>query len=113
VQDATPDAPAPVSLATARAAIDRIDEGLLPALVAALPITTPAGALVEAIRGEAGVSGLSDDVMRPVAEALRSLTPAGAGGEGALRGPGGSAKLAGGEDLHGKGDLERCDACRE
>ena len=57
--------------------------------------------------------GLSDDVMRPVAEALRSLTPTGAGGEGALRGPGGSAKLAGGENIHGKGDLERCDACRE
>jgi cyclohexadienyl dehydratase len=113
VQDTTPEAPAPVSLATARAAIDRIDEGLLPALVAALPITTPAGVLVEAIRGEAGVPGLSDDVMRPVAEALRSLTPASAGGKDALRGPGGSAKLAGGEDLHGEGDLERCDACRE
>jgi cyclohexadienyl dehydratase len=115
VQDATPGPSSAVSLATVRAAIDRVDEALLPALVDAVPITTPASSLADAIRREAGVPGLSDDVMGPVADALRSLAPAGGSGRGALRRPGASAKLLheGGTHADGQGDLEWRDACRE
>jgi cyclohexadienyl dehydratase len=94
VQDATPGRSSTVSLTTVRAAIDRVDETLLPALVDAVPITTPGSVLVGAIRREASVPGLSDDVMGPVADALRSLAPAGQSGRGPLRGAGASAKLS-------------------
>ena len=108
VQDAARDAPSAAPLAAVRAAIDRVDDALLPALLAAVPLTTPADELVEAIRREAGLPGLSDDVMRPLAEALRALAPGAASEEGALRRLDTSAKLTGEEDHgHGEGGLER------
>jgi cyclohexadienyl dehydratase len=114
VQDAAPAAPATASLAAVRAAIDRVDDALLPALVAAVPLTTPVDELVEAIRGEAGLPGLSNDVVRPLAQALRALATVGGSGEGALRGLGASAKLTPEEEhAHGEGDLEGRDARRE
>jgi chorismate mutase len=114
VQDAAPIAPAAASLDAVRAAIDRVDEALLPALVAAMPVATPVDLLVEAIEREAGLPGLSNAVVRPLAQALRALAPIVGSGEGALRRLGTSAKLTGEEEqAHGEGDLERRDPCRE
>jgi uncharacterized protein (DUF427 family)/chorismate mutase len=84
VQEAA-DAATPVApLETLRSAIDRVDEALLPALVDALPITTPADVIGAAIRRDAAVPGLADRVVRPLADALRGLAP-GAGTSRAVR----------------------------
>jgi cyclohexadienyl dehydratase len=73
VQEATDAAQPVASLAALRAAIDRVDEALLPALVDALPITTPADVVAAAIQRDAPVPGLADRVVRPLADALRAL----------------------------------------
>ncbi len=78
VQEATlaraGDAPPAPALADVRAAIDRVDDALLPALVAAVPITVPPAILADAVRRDAAVPGLSEEVVRPVADALAALT---------------------------------------
>jgi cyclohexadienyl dehydratase len=113
VQNAASAASPVATLVELRAAIDRIDDGLLAALLDAVPVTTPVDVLGEAIRRDADLPGLSDEIVRPVARALRSLALAG-GGRGALRGLDGSAKLASREEpTDGEGNVERCDAGRE
>jgi cyclohexadienyl dehydratase len=75
VQEHVRPAPPTAPLAAIRAAIDRIDAALLPALIDALPVTTPPDVLVAAIRRDAGLAALSTAAARPIAEALRALAP--------------------------------------
>jgi uncharacterized protein (DUF427 family) len=93
VQQAAGDIPQPPALAAVRTAIDRIDEALLPALVDAVPITTPADVLSEAVTRAAGVPGLSDAVMASLVQALGGLMRSGVAGGGLLPGIASSAKL--------------------
>jgi len=98
VQEAAGDATPMASLATIRAAIDRVDDALLTALLDAVPIATTAETLVTAIRRDAGVPGLTDAVLLPVAAALRSLERSSSVGRGGLRGLSLSARLGTKED---------------
>lgn len=97
VQEIAP-AVAPGPLTAVRAAIDRVDAAVLPALVEAVPITTPAATLAAAIRRDAALPGLPDDVTQPLAVALRALTRGAGAARGPLRGVAVSVKLAGTED---------------
>ena len=98
VQEAA-DTAAPVAtlLGTIRTANDRLDAALLPALVEALPITTLAEVVVAAIRRDAPVPGLSETVVRPLADALRAQRRESGAARTPLRGLSVSAKLP----LHG------------
>jgi cyclohexadienyl dehydratase len=73
VQEASREAEATPPLAALRGAIDRVDGDLLPALVGALPITTPADTLAAAIRRDAAVPGLDPRTLGRLADALRAL----------------------------------------
>lgn len=85
------------TLGIIRTAIDRLDAALLPALVEALPITTPAEEVVAAIRRDAPCLGLSETVVRPLADALRAQRRESGAARTPLRGLSVSAKLP----LHG------------
>jgi chorismate mutase len=82
------------TLDAVRAAIDRIDDTLLAALAAAVPIATAPDVLAAAIRRDAAVPGLRDGRARALAAALRALRPSGAPADAGLRGLTASRKLA-------------------